>query len=203
VPAVALLGWVAKATVTGSGTGCESVKVKTALVVPALPSRTTGSLIEIWRAVSSSVICANADVSPSDALMGALRVTRKNSLPFGRAVPTTGTVIVCVVVPAANVTVPVVAAKSPGDVAVLLLVVKVTDTGAAIGSESVRVKTAGVVPLWPSTTSMSPMKIWRRVSSSKIVAKAEGSARFALAGALRLTKKNSSPRAWPLPPPVR
>ena len=90
--------------------------------MPASPSVTVASPIDTVGAVSSSVIVPTPCASPSVAFEGALRLRKKLSFGSSSRSPFTSTVTVCVVSPAAKLSVPAVAAKSPGATAELLAV---------------------------------------------------------------------------------
>jgi hypothetical protein len=68
------------------------VSVKTALVVPLLPSTTVVSSMTIWRPESSSKIVPKAEPSTRVRVGGALRVRVRESLPSTAASPMIGTV---------------------------------------------------------------------------------------------------------------
>ena len=78
--------------------------MKIALTVPALPSVTVTSLIEMVGAASSSVIVPMPWPSRMVALVGLVRFTKKVSLISSSRSPWTWTVKVCVVTPGLKVT---------------------------------------------------------------------------------------------------
>ncbi len=96
----------------------DSVTVKVAGEVPALPSFNDTSLMLRVGVASSSVIVPVPTAAPSVALVGLVSVTVNVSLASSSRSPFTSTVTVWLVSPGANVSVPDAAAKSAPEAAV-------------------------------------------------------------------------------------
>src|SRR5689334_12283982 len=88
------------------------------------------------------------------ALVGRVSLTEKVSLASFNVSPLTGTAIVMLVLPAANVSVPVLAVKSAA-VAVPTAVAYLTVIGEVEADDRVTVNVALTVPLLPSLTATS------------------------------------------------
>ena len=100
---------VAKPTVMVCPLAVDAVTVTIALLVPELPSNTVTSAIENDGSASSFVIDPIACASAIVALTGALRLTWNVSSSSNSTSPLMVTFTVALVVPAANVAVPVAA----------------------------------------------------------------------------------------------
>ena len=119
------------------------------------------------------------------------RFTTNVSLPSLTVSPSTVTVTGSSTSPARNVTVPAAGLKSAGGlvepgVALPPAALKFTVTVVELGFDSVTLKTAGVVPDWPSGTWMSPIEICGSGSSFPIVPSDCASGKVAFPGATRL-----------------
>src|SRR2546423_1587055 len=90
------------------------------------------------------------------------------------AVPLAVTVTVLLVCPGSNVSVPLAAVKSPGDMAVAFAVCKWPVTLARLAAKGWRLKVGGVVPLVPTVADASPMlSVVVEVVSVRVRARAE------------------------------
>ncbi len=156
--------------------------MKVAFVAPASPSVTVTSLIESVGSGSSSVIVPRPLSSVIVAAVAFDSSSVKVSSPSSSWSPLTTTVTDLVVSPAANVSVPLVAPKSAGEVALPGAVAKSTVTCRPLTGERVTVKVALVVPVWPSVTVTSSTDSAGSASSSVIVPRPVASAMRRVAG---------------------